>query len=643
MRSLLHPIDARRLHGSVLTCSAFVWLIASFWHVGLMAQEAPDTASEAVSGEGSSKGSASVPQEGESAQQTEERSAHEEKSKAGQEGEENLEEMPDLEDPEKKSAVVVPTGEKKLPSVGNIIAQPQMLPGVIVFPRPLLHLELGGIVLEAPLSVAGRLESVSSFPVSDDGTNYVHSPTLNTQFRIGLNIDTQRALKVMRAVWRYEHDIQTGVIAGGSDSRGIFVPDGFGFEGDIRPTICPSDLSEEDALQQGCTRRENAFDSQLRHASLRLDLGYFVHVLGGFMTSHWGMGLVANDGAHGWKPGSALFVDPRSGDRTLRGAMLLGPFGDSRIAFLGGIDQIQDDDIFLEGDKAFQVFGAAVYGLQDPKSFDLPKRIGFYFVSRRQIADDNAEINVNVFDLEAEWGFDIGGSNSLTLATELAFLQGSTTLGPTPTFQTQDVLQLGAGARATLNMRGWGIVFDFLYASGDDNFDDGRQTSFRVDRNYPLGLLAHRYVTAAQTAYSPITANNPDLLATPSEDLERLPTRGVITNTVSFFPRGYWQPTEHLEIYGGPLLLFTDESLADAFQTRINGGEPFNALGGVASGSFLGTELDLGVRYRRRIYTTLFTLGLEGALFLPGQALVQASGDTMDQVMGGRTFLEYHF
>jgi hypothetical protein len=58
--------------------------------------------------------------------------------------------------------------------------------------------------------------------------------------------------------------------------------------------------------------------------------------------------------------------------------------------------------------------------------------------------------------------------------------------------------------------------------------------------------------------------------------------------------------------------------------TRLEGGDPTNALGGRSQRRFLGTELDLGIRGRYEIKDIWMQIGLQGGLLIPGVALVDA-------------------
>lgn len=376
---------------------------------------------------------------------------------------------------------------------------------------------------------------------------------------------------------------------------------------------------------------------RVRKAFARLSIGRFLHLGGGLTTSQWGLGLLANDGSTTWQPKTATFVRPGRGDVVLRGLAATGPFTDLGVTAYVFTDGVQDDDVLRDGDTARQFGGGVKLG------DDAGTHGGIYLVRRSQEALDGDTTDVDAVDLAAVLPIALPNTSSLTLGFEGAFIRGTTDLGPTFEHRDHDVRQFGAAFRAKLDAGRVGGVLDVLWLSGDQNFDDGQLNGFKADRNYESGMLLFKQVLAAQTARAPFTASNPDLVGIPSEDLDRLPTDGSPTNTVSFFPRVYWQPTEGLEVFGGPLIALSEVSLADPFNTRVNGGEPTNALGGAPSG-VLGTELDLGVRGRTELAGQVeLTAGFDGALLVPGGAFDDAGGQPMDPVFGGRTSVELTF
>jgi hypothetical protein len=478
--------------------------------------------------------------------------------------------------------------------------------------EPLAKLTYRGMLFELPASVAARLEGLGSYPVDLDrttgeNTSLETGAAGNFQARVGLKFNSVRALIPFNIAAEYEHDVITGPVGG-------------------EPEIAGEGYPNSEALEH-----------QLRKGYGRVSLGYFLHLSGGLMMSHWGLGLMSNDGAHGWAPGSAAFADPRGGDRVLRVVLASGPV--TRLGLFGavGYDWVQGDDVMLEDDKARQLIGAFAIGR------GLPTTIGFYAVWRTQEARDGDITEVAAMDFHARTSHALTERLRLTAEMEAALIVGKTDLASSPDFPQKDVLQLGVAVRASLEYAGrLGGVLDFLYASGDSNFDDGSQNGYKPDPNYEMGLMLYRHVLAGQTGRAAHTAADPNLSGVPNEDLDRFATRGSPTNTVAFFPRAWWRPLVGLEVYGGPLFAFTASDNADPLNTKLAGGMPRNALDG-EPGRYLGTELDIGARFQTLAWGTLLMVGVEGGMLIPGSALQRQGGKEMGSVLGGRFLLGYNF
>jgi hypothetical protein len=452
----------------------------------------------------------------------------------------------------------------------------------------------GGWRVEPEASVAGRVESASAVPVDKDGGELDGGPSLAPELRIGARLVSGDALGDFVVGAEYEHDLTTGYVR--KDS-----------------TLDGEGLPEAESL-----------GTELRKANARVSFRRFLNLGGGFMTSHWGLGLVANDGANGWTPGSARFADPRSGDRDLRGWLAVGLSEKLGLVTMFAVSRVVGDDVLLPGDEATQLIGAVQVGRGKDHAG------GLYLVRRSQDAESGRGFDATVVDATAasnlylDWG-------RLGFGVEAALVLGETTLAATREHMTSDLRQLGLAARAILDARRFGGALDLLYASGDQDLYDGEQTTFKPDPNYDLGLLLFRRVLAAQTGRSVATAGDPEIVGMPPDDLERFPTRGSAAGTFAVFPRALVRPIKELEIYGGPMIAWSTGGPIDPLGTTAAGGAPTNALGGEAGG-FLGAEVDLGVRWQYRFRWVELGAGLEAGVLFPGAAL----GDSMDAIFGGR-------
>ncbi len=459
------------------------------------------------------------------------------------------------------------------------------------------------VSVELPASMRSRVEAVSAFPVDADGTKQTTKLAFLPQVRVGARLDSRpRDLPWFHLQFDYEHDLTTGTLSGSPGYAGERLPYG---------------------------EKEH---TELRRLYARAILADTIVIGGGYTMSHWGLGLLANDGAHGWTPGSARFTDPRSGDRVIRAAVGTTPLTDFKIVVGGAIDQVEHDDVLLPGDSAMQYILRGVVGE------GLPTNGGIYLVYREQNSTQRRGFDVYVADVTASTTHKLS-IGSLTFATEGAVIWGRTSLAPNPDFVRHDLLQVAATGKISLDCGGYGGVFDVLYASGDQNVDDGDQNAFKVDPNYEFGLILFRQVLAAQTGRAVVTASNPTIIGRPVPDLDRVPTGGSPTNTIAFFPRAWVRPIDGWETYGGPMIALTEVRYADPFNSRLAGGQPHNALGG-SPGSLWGVELDLGTRYRTLVYGSEWTAGLEGGVLFPGNAFDNGAGQSMGEVFAGRFLFE---
>ena len=274
---------------------------------------------------------------------------------------------------------------------------------------PLLGFDLGKWRIEAPLSAATRYEGTNAYSVDPD--NSLRGGALNTQLRVGLKIDARDGILPFLFSAEYEHDVLTGFVVNRNELPGVGLP---------------SSQSPE---------------QQLRKAMARVSVMQYLHAMGGVMTSHWGLGLLSNDGTQGWAPGNAQFNDPRRGDRVIRGMLATGPHGRRSQWFAAvAFDSLLDDDIMYEGDKGTQLVAALVYGRDKPNTF------GAYFVRRNQQATTGRETNVYVIDATGKATLELTKSTKLIVEGEIAMIFGTTDLGPTPDFPEHKVRQLGAAA-----------------------------------------------------------------------------------------------------------------------------------------------------------------------------------------------------
>ena len=341
----------------------------------------------------------------------------------------------------------------------------------------------------------------------------------------------------------------------------------------------------------------------LTEAFVTLDAGPWLGLKAGLMLSHWGLGLVANagDDLFDGRVQQRLFESKRTGDRVIRGVLYSKPFASLSesplrgLVIAGGIDRVEADDTaqISEGDETYQ-------GVASVRLF-LSKRswFGLYYVYRDQETKAGKTLQAHVIDLAGDLTFHPHPAHRLRLQAEFALISGETNFAPSPEHPTHEVLQLGGVARLSWHpdqLPLW-VEFDLGYFSGDSNLDDARLTRFVSDRNFQQGLILFPTVLAWQTGRHRISADRPEVMGFPPEDLDRLATDGGVTSALTIYPKVVWTPSPWLDIYGGVLLALANEHIADPYTSRTQGGgAPYNSLGNAPTSPLLGVEFDLGVR-----------------------------------------------
>ena len=356
----------------------------------------------------------------------------------------------------------------------------------------------------------------------------------------------------------------------------------------------------------------------------------------GLMTSHWGMGLVANDGGQGRsQERNDWFALGRSGDRVARLMAYAMPFAASPDNPLRGwlisasADSVLDDDTLTGPDQKANQYSIATKIYLDKKRW-----AGLYGAWRDQHHDDGKTLRVGVLDGALDFDYRDENRKGMRLEAECAWISGNTTLSPTPEHLRHDISQLGAMGRFTWAdvLDGLTFVLDGGYFSGDDNLDDGRLTAFRADRNVRQGLVLFERLLAWQTGRSRMHASDPTLVGRPAEDLDRLASDGAVFNAITVFPKLGYRIGPYVEVYGGALLAFAPSRPYDPYNTRVSGGGyPRNYLGGASDSPNLGTEFDIGVRGHLSLpdsWRSALQLALEYGVLLPGAALIGADGNS---------------
>lgn len=446
--------------------------------------------------------------------------------------------------------------------------------------------------------VTGHMHT--GFPTDTLGTELDQVRTLGSRTRVRLEAGTEELFAPVRLRIRLGGDAGAGTWLG-------------------RPTLAGDALPESEHTAWS-----------LNEAYVHLELGPWFGARGGLMLSQWGLGLVANagDDLFNGRMQERLFESARTGDRLLRAAIFAKPFaslGDSSLRGLvlaGAFDEVQSDDTSdtRAGDETYQ-------GVASVRLFVAPTEwVGLYYVYRHQTTADGKTVQAHVVDFAGDLRFGLGSGHTLRLQAEMAAIFGETDLAPSPEHPTHDILQLGGLARVQWRTTSWPLwaEFDLGYFSGDSNLDDDRITRFVADRNLQQGFILFPTILGWHTGRQRISADRPEVLGYPPEDMDRLATNGGVTSAVTIYPKGVWTPTPWLDLYGGLLFAFSTEPIPDPYTSRTQeGGAARNALGLAPTSSYLGTEADLGARVRFAIpgADLGFVASTEYGVLIPGGGL----------------------
>lgn len=480
--------------------------------------------------------------------------------------------------------------------------------GVIEAPLPAAATDENAMTLSVGLTGRVTGQYNSAFRIDPAGNSSTSGIEYSSRIRVRADADTKDGDRRWVVNGTLSVDAIDGVLGGGPDKEGDKLPG-----------------NSADAVA-------------LQDAYIGVHYGKVFGIRVGAMTSHWGTGLVANDGSQGLSlERNDWFTLTRAADRNLRVLLHSMPFAlmeDSPLRglmFLAAFDKVLDDDTASTtlGQNALQAVGAIRMHLAEKRWF------GLYYVRRWQHHDLSAlenpgkDIRVHVVDaaMDLDWR-DKDTRKGVRLEAEVAGIMGDTSLSPTPEFPRHDIQQLGAFARATyvgVGDTGLTLQLDGGYFSGDANLDDGKLTAFRADRNFRQGLVLFDRVLAWQTGRAHRTATDPNLIGVPAEDLDRLASGGAVFDAITVFPKVGFRITDWLEVYGGALLAWAPAPLVDPLHSRVDaGGQPINFAGEKASSHYLATEVDLGARTTWKLpdpWRAAFQVALEQGILLPGGAL----------------------
>ncbi|MEM6955511.1 MAG: hypothetical protein AAF645_07465 [Myxococcota bacterium] len=351
----------------------------------------------------------------------------------------------------------------------------------------------------------------------------------------------------------------------------------------------------------------------------------------GLVPSHWGLGLIGNDGTH-----EPPFGDYRYGNSSIRLMYATRPLGrDVPLNLVLAADLVYRDPLadLTEGDRALQAIMALFYGDQSANS------IGAYVVRRSGrrspapgVPDD--ELNIWAMDFFASARFDDPtGKGEIVMGFEGLHIRGTTSYARTVDRAEDDVRQTMAAFQIGRESQHFDVFLEGGYTSGDSNTEDGVQRRATMHPDHRIGLILFPELVAWQTARTSTLAGNEELVGRPPPGSDLLATDGGVTGAAYLFNWWKVRPTKWMDLNVGWIWARATADIVDPFRQRSQS-RSVGYLGGDSANRGLGFELDGSVMFHHELkYGFTVQGGLEGGVLFPGNAFDDATGLGLDPIM----------
>lgn len=416
----------------------------------------------------------------------------------------------------------------------------------------------------------GELRLIGSLPPADlvvdlDGDTLGQGPVLDSRLRDGSTF-TWKGVEA-----NLEFDLFNAQIAGDAwDIRG-----------------------DEDARHRESVDPLGPDWARLRKLSLGGRIGPML-VEGGVTTSHWGLGMLANDGAHDPEFGRSDF-----GDRVIRLRVATQPIADQPLFVAIAGDRVLDDEnatwdpLEGEGAAAWQGIATVIYGAKDHP------RVGIYGVYRDQMETDAVRhTQVGVVDVYADAPVATPAAN-LRFAAEGATIFGRTSRASSYNSRDGlDVLSGGATALVEARMRPLPLRVALRggWSSGDADPYDGASGDFTFDRDFDAGMVLFDELQGAIDAASYAELSDLENAGQAPDGAETLVGEGAFRHAIFAQPVVEVTPLPWLSVKAGFTAAWSTRPVEEPYASFRAGGVPTNQLGQATSGYDLGTEVDWAVK-----------------------------------------------
>ncbi len=320
----------------------------------------------------------------------------------------------------------------------------------------------------------------------------------------------------------------------------------------------------------------------------------------GLVTSHWGLGMVANDGANdGW------FGHSEFGDRVVRLRLTTTPIGEGRAADLPiyltvALDQVLSDDmadIIEDSSSATQLLGSALW-----KNSEMAAGIYGVLRHQRELEADRVT-NAGMVDMFFDVPVATVMGMSLQVSGEAAVIAGKTDRATT--YSSRDMVNVLSGGgvgrvelassddRFTVRLQaGW--------ASGDSNPDDDTTSDFSFDRDFEVGAVLFDQFMAGVEVGTLGLLSDPQYSGSPPDGVETITTEGAFRRArfeqvaIKAVP---FASNDNLELRAGLTRATATAPISQPFYTYREGGTARTHHNEITTGDALGMELDWALAY----------------------------------------------
>jgi hypothetical protein len=401
-------------------------------------------------------------------------------------------------------------------------------------------------------------DQTTVFPVDTEGTMGGQGGHIDLRHRFGLELSSG--------------EVRIGIVGGGPSDQ---------IWGDT--WTIPGSIDER-ARHQKKLRLPS-----IRKLALTADLEYF-QIETGLTTSHWGLGMLANNGEN-----EPFFGQPEFGDRVVRARVTTKPSPESPWHFTAAWDRVLSDELTI--DVGSQWTNQALFSVlwhEDDDSF------GLYGGVRRQDELLYARTTrVTVLDGFTKLNLPLNDSMNLHLGFEAAGITGKTNRATTYNSHSRvHILSAGAVTEAMIGMldERLQVGFGAGFASGDGDPNDDTLHDFSFDRNFGVGMVLFDEVMGSIEAAQYNLLTDPDHMGQPPDGVEASVYEGAFRRASYIQPRFQYDPTSWAKLRMGMVFAWSTAPVSHGFYTHRNGGVPVNHLGQPTEGYALGTEFDWSVQ-----------------------------------------------